>query len=66
VGAMVHATARLVEQDGRRLVFEVVAEHDVGEGNVTVGHGRITRVDVDPEAFMSRLPPADLPADTPR
>jgi fluoroacetyl-CoA thioesterase len=56
VGALVYATARLVERDGRRLVFEVVAEHDLGEGRVAIGHGRITRVDVDPEAFMARLP----------
>ncbi len=56
VGALVYTTARLVERDGRRLVFEVVAEHDVGQGRVTIGHGRITRVDVDPEAFMARLP----------
>jgi predicted thioesterase len=56
LGALVYTTARLVEQDGRRLVFEVVAEHDVGQGRVAIGHGRITRVDVDPEAFMARLP----------
>ncbi len=57
VGATVYATARLVERDGRRLVFEVIAEHDVGEGRVPVGHGRITRVDVDPHSFLGRVPP---------
>jgi fluoroacetyl-CoA thioesterase len=56
VGALVYTTARLAEQDGRRLVFEVIAEHDVGQGRVAIGHGRVTRVDVDPEAFMARLP----------
>lgn len=57
VGASVWATARLVEHDGRRLVFEVIAEHDVGEGRVLVAHGRITRVDVDPRSFLERVPP---------
>lgn len=57
VGARVLATARLVERDGRRLVFEVIAEHDVGEGPVPVAHGRITRVDVDPVSFLGRIPP---------
>lgn len=51
IGAEVLAFARLVDQDGRRLTFEVWAEDDKGE----IGRGEHQRFIVDREKFMSRL-----------
>jgi fluoroacetyl-CoA thioesterase len=53
VGAAVRIVAQLVHADGRLLRFEVSAEH--GDGSI-VGHGEITRVVVDAERFLARLP----------
>jgi len=56
VGQRVNVTATLVHVDGRLLRFEVVAEHDDGDGEgKLVGHGEITRVVVDRERFLARL-----------
>lgn len=51
VGADVAATATLTRIEGRRLVFEVEA---VSEG-ITVGMGRVIRVQIDRDSFLSRL-----------
>lgn len=52
VGATVEAQARLVEVDGRRLRFEVIA---LDEGR-EVGRGTVARVVVDRERFLAALP----------
>lgn len=54
VGAEVRVTATVAYTDGRLVRFEVVAEH-VADQKV-VGHGEITRVVVDRDRFLSRLP----------
>ena len=51
VGATVVAQAVLAEVDGRRLVFTVEAR----EGDKLIGTGRVERVTVDRERFLSRL-----------
>lgn len=51
VGATVDAGASLIRIEGRRLVFEAEAR---SAGNV-VGTGRIIRVQVSREAFLSRM-----------
>jgi len=51
VGATLHAVATLVRIEGRRLVFEVEATSE----DVIVGLGRIVRVRIDREQFLSRL-----------
>ncbi|MFT7476465.1 MAG: fluoroacetyl-CoA thioesterase [Verrucomicrobiales bacterium] len=51
VGADVIATATLTRIEGRRLVFEVEAV----TSETTVGIGRIIRVQIDKERFLSRL-----------
>src|SRR5512139_267333 len=51
VGAEVVARGVLAEVDGRRLVFTVEAR----EGGKLVGTGRVERVIVDRERFLSRL-----------
>ena len=53
VGMRVTIVAELVEVDGRRLVFAVSATDARG---TVVGDGRIERVVVDRERFLSRLP----------
>ncbi len=53
VGARVSVTAVLRHVDGRLLRFEVVATHDDG---TVVGHGEVTRVVVDRDRFLARLP----------
>lgn len=53
VGMRVTIVAELVEVDGRRLVFAVSATDAHG---TVVGDGRIERVVVDRERFLSRLP----------
>jgi fluoroacetyl-CoA thioesterase len=48
-GATVIAKARLVEINGRRLIFEVEAK----SGDVVIGRGRIFRAIVDQERFQA-------------
>jgi predicted thioesterase len=56
VGATVVARASVSYVDGRLVRFEVAAEHRVGDAPpVVVATGRITRVVVDRERFLSRL-----------
>lgn len=52
VGRRVVVRATVEHVDGRLLRFEVVA-HDPGDGRL-VGHGRVTRVVVERERFLSR------------
>ena len=54
VGAAVEVTATVRYVDGRLLRFEVVAVH-AAEGRL-VGRGEITRVVVDRDRFLARLP----------
>ena len=51
VGAQVTATATLTRIEGRPLVFEAEATSD----GVTVGIGRIIRVKIDRDQFLSRV-----------
>jgi len=51
IDASLHAVATLTRIEGRRLVFEVEATSD----DVIVGLGRIVRVRIDREQFLSRL-----------
>jgi fluoroacetyl-CoA thioesterase len=51
IGAALTATATLTRIEGRRLVFEAEAESD----GFIVGTGRIIRVQIDKEQFLSRL-----------
>ena len=51
VGQRVSATARLVEADGRRLVFRVEASDGAGP----VGEGTHTRFVVETEKFLGKL-----------
>jgi predicted thioesterase len=53
VGSAVHVTADLVHADGRLLRFEVAASADDGRLLAT---GQITRVAVDAERFLARVP----------
>lgn len=56
VGAHVTAAASVVEVEGRRVVLEVAAEHRVAGGApVLVASGRVARVVVDRDRFLSRL-----------
>jgi|SRR5437899_6208104 len=52
VGAQVTVTATVEHVDGRLVRFEVSATDDQGR---LVAHGRVTRVIVDRERFLSRL-----------
>jgi predicted thioesterase len=54
VGASVRVTATVVYVDGRLLRFEVVGEQQP-DGKV-VAHGEVTRVVVDADRFLARLP----------
>ena len=56
VGAALEVTATVRYVDGRLLRFEVVALH-AAEGRL-VGRGEITRVVVDRDRFVARLPGA--------
>lgn len=51
IGVEVNAEAKLISQDGRKLVFEVRAWDSRGD----IGRGEHHRVIVDREKFMSRL-----------
>lgn len=51
LGEVVTAEARLVEADGRRLVFEVEARDSIG----TIGRGTHERFVVDREKFIKKL-----------
>lgn len=50
IGRTVVAQAQLAKVDGRRLLFEVT----VTDGDVTVAEGRVERVLVDRQKFVSR------------
>jgi len=58
VGADVRVTATVVNVDGRLVRFSVAAEHRVGGATALVATGEVTRVVVDRERFLSRLPGA--------
>lgn len=53
VGARVEASARVVELDGPRIVFDVTADHESASGDVVPGivRGRITRTVVERATF---------------
>ena len=51
VGATVHAAATLTRMEGRRLIFESEAK----SGEDLIGVGRIIRVMIDEETFLTRL-----------
>lgn len=51
IGAEVSATATLIRIEGRRLVFETEAVSD----GITVGLGRIIRVQIDRDSFLNRV-----------
>lgn len=51
VGAVVSATAELLEVEGRKLLFKVVAGDDAG----LIGEGTHVRFVVDVERFMSKV-----------
>ena len=53
VGHKVAVRAALVHVDGATLQFEVTAEHP--SDRRVIGHGRVTRVVVDRDAFLRRL-----------
>jgi fluoroacetyl-CoA thioesterase len=53
VGASVQVTASVVHVDGKLARFTVAAR----QGGRLVGSGEVTRVVVDAEKFMSRVPP---------
>lgn len=50
-GTVVSVTAELVEIDGRRLEYKVVAEDEKG----LIGEGEHQRFIIDPERFMAKL-----------
>ena len=57
VGATVSVTATVTYADGRLARFEVIAEHTTPGGEQKViGHGEVTRVVVDRDRFLARLP----------
>jgi predicted thioesterase len=56
VGASVEVSATVTYADGRLLRFDVVGVQP-GDGGL-VAQGEVTRVVVDRERFLSRLPPA--------
>ncbi|MFM9135805.1 MAG: thioesterase, FlK family [bacterium] len=60
LGAAVTTRARLDHRDGRLLRFEVTAFHDIGDGQVLVAQGTVTRVVVDRERFLERTAPPRL------
>ena len=53
VGAHVVASARVIEVDGARIIFEVAADHRTASGDEVAGvaHGRITRSVVERATF---------------
>ena len=51
IGRTVEAEARLIEVDGRRLVFEVEAH----AGSTVLARGRVERAVVDRQQFMDRV-----------
>lgn len=51
IGADVHAEAKLINQEGRKLTFHVTASDDKGE----IGSGEHQRFIVDREKFISKL-----------
>lgn len=51
IGVTIEATAELMEIEGRKLVFKVLAK----EGNKIIGEGQHVRYIVDKERFLSKL-----------
>ena len=51
MGMKVFSKATLIEVDGKRLVFEVIAWDDEAE----IGHGTHTRFIIDTQKFMEKL-----------
>ena len=51
VGQMVKCTAKLVEVDGKRLVFDVMARDEEG----LIGEGQHSRFIIDTQKFMSKV-----------
>lgn len=56
IGRTVQARARLVEVDGRKLVFEV----EVLDGTVVAARGRVERMTVDRRRFLDRVTKGQL------
>jgi predicted thioesterase len=57
VGSQVVASAEVIHVDGRLVRFHAVAEHTTPAGDVAVAAtAQITRVIVDRERFIARLP----------
>lgn len=52
IGKVIIATAELVEQDGRRLIFEVNAKEENGD---IIGSGKIERFVVLSDKFMKKV-----------
>lgn len=53
IGAVIHASATLVEVEGRRLRFTLMAEQDVEDGRMEIAHGTHTRVVIDRQRFLA-------------
>ena len=65
VGSTVAAEATLERVEGRRLVFTVSVTLRAGDRTGLVGAGRLTRVMVDRDVFLSRAAPCGPGSDTP-
>ncbi|NUR06648.1 MAG: thioesterase [Nocardioidaceae bacterium] len=57
LGATLAVTATVAYVDGRLVRFDVVAEHE--HDAKAVAHGEVTRVVVDRERFLARVPAGD-------
>ena len=51
IGQVVTCESELIETDGRKLVFKIVARDEEGE----IGHGTHTRFIIDTAKFMAKL-----------
>jgi fluoroacetyl-CoA thioesterase len=58
VGALVWATAKLISQDRRLLIFDVEA----GTGEIIIGRGRVFRAIVEPKSFGSKASARSSPS----
>lgn len=52
IGAVITASAELIEADGRKLTFDVIAKDDKGD---IIGKGIIERFVVDSNKFMKKV-----------